>query len=101
MQWTLYIPKSTGKEIAKVIQQKPALQDAIKKLVAELKQDGPKRNNWPHYGPIRGKSDCYHCHLDNSKKYVAVWTVTDEQNKEMVLTYVGTHPETKQYPRHC
>ena len=67
----------------------------------EMKKLGPTRTTWPNYGKIRGKRDCHHCHLKKGKPtYVAVWKVTDKENKLVEVRYVGTH-ENADYGRIC
>ena len=70
-------------------------------LVLEIKKLGPVRTAWPNYGKIKGKMDCYHCHLKKGKPtYVVVWKVTDKENKFVEVRYVGTH-ENADYGRIC
>ena len=77
------------------------VQERLFALVLEMKKLGPKRNTWPNYGKIRGKRDCHHCHLKKGKPtYVAVWKVTDKENKLVEVRYVGTH-ENADYGRIC
>ncbi|MDR1164964.1 MAG: cytotoxic translational repressor of toxin-antitoxin stability system [Deltaproteobacteria bacterium] len=43
---------------------------ALGLLMRELKEEGPERRNWPHYGPIKGQGkgvDTRHCHLNKSR----------------------------------
>gem|GEM_PF-3204944 len=40
---------------------------ALDLLWGELEQEGPERCNWPHYGPIVGKRNLYHCHLNTCR----------------------------------
>jgi hypothetical protein len=72
---------------------------ALHLLVAELKRGGPHLARWRNYGPLRGKKDMYHCHLNGGKpRYVAVWKVERGQVKVMEIIYVGTH-EGARYDR--
>ena len=77
------------------------VQEMLFALVLEIKKLGPTRTIWPNYGKIRGKRDCHHCHLKKGKPtYVAVWKVTDKENKLVEVRYVGTH-ENADYGRIC
>lgn len=63
-------------------------------LLKELREDGPERHNWPHYGRIQGKGDVdmRHCHLNKGRPtYVAVWVVEDKRLRLLEVKYVGTH----------
>ena len=47
------------------------------------------------------RSGYYHCHLKKGKPtYVAVWKVTDKENRPVEVRYVGTH-EKADYERIC
>ena len=77
------------------------VQERLFAPVLEIKKLGPTRIPWPNYGKIRGKRDCHHCHLKKGKPtYVAVWKVTDKENKLVEVRYVGTH-ENADYGRIC
>jgi len=79
----------------------PEIRDRLYALVLEIQKLGPSRTNWPNYGKLRGKTDCYHCHLKKGKPtYVAIWKVTDKKNKRVEVRYVGTH-ENADYGRIC
>ena len=43
------------------------IQEIFQVLLAEIKIGGPIKNQWPNYGKITGKKDCYHCHLQKGK----------------------------------
>lgn len=77
------------------------IQEIFQVLLAELKLAGPIRKQWPHFGKIKGATDCYHCHLQRgSPTYVAVWRVGDKAKRITEVTYVGTH-EKAEYDRLC
>ena len=79
----------------------PEIRDRLYALVLEIQKLGPSRTNWPNYGKLRGKKDCYHCHLKKGKPtYVAIWKVTDKKHKLVEVRYVGTH-ENADYGRIC
>jgi mRNA-degrading endonuclease RelE of RelBE toxin-antitoxin system len=70
-------------------------------LVLEIEKIGPERVSWPNYGKIKGKKDCYHCHLRKGRPtYVAIWKVKNKANKIVEVKYVGTH-ENADYQRIC
>jgi hypothetical protein len=62
-------------------------------LFAELKQLGPTRTKWPHYGKLQNqKKETHHCHLNKNKPiYVVIWNILSKQEKTMEISYVGTH----------
>lgn len=55
-------------------------------LVADLKQNGPVRNNWQNYGIIKG-TNTHHCHLRHD--WVACWVET-EKGIKIEVTYAGS-----------
>jgi hypothetical protein len=70
-------------------------------LLADLEYSGPIKSNWPHYGKISGRKDCYHCHLHKGRPtYVAVWRVVSHAERIIEVIYVGTH-EKAHYDRLC
>jgi len=65
---------------------------ALHLLVAELSRSGPRLAHWRNYGPLVGKKDIFHCHLNGGKpRYVAVWKVERGQVRVLEIIYVGTH----------
>ncbi len=77
------------------------VQEIFQLLLAELKIGGPIKSQWPEFGKIKGAKDCYHCHLIRGKPtYVSVWRVVDKSEKNIEVTYVGTHEKAK-YNRLC
>jgi mRNA-degrading endonuclease RelE of RelBE toxin-antitoxin system len=77
------------------------IQERLFALVMEIRGLGPTRTTWPNYGKIKGRKDCHHCHLKKGRPtYVAVWKVTDKQNRYVEVRYVGTH-ENADYGRIC
>lgn len=70
-------------------------------LIRDITHYGPESSNWPNYGKLQGKQDCYHCHLRKGRPtYVTVWQVTDGENRIVEVQYVGTH-EGADYRRLC
>ncbi len=65
------------------------IQERLFALVLEIRGLGPTRTTWPNYGKIKGRPT-----------YVAVWKVTDKQNRYVEVRYVGTH-ENADYGRIC
>jgi len=58
----------------------------FKKLVEDLKQNGPVRYNWPNYGLLK-ETNTHHCHL--SYKWVACWVET-EKGIKIEVNYAGS-----------
>lgn len=70
-------------------------------LVLEIRTSGAERRQWHNYGKLKGKKDCYHCHLKKGNPtYVVVWKVTDKMAHIVEVRYVGTH-EKANYRRIC
>ncbi len=98
MSWDI---KFTGKAKKQAKNLPVEVQESLFALVLEIEKIGPGRTSWPNYGKIKGKKDCYHCHLKKGKPtYVAVWKVKDKANKIVEVRYVGTH-ENANYERNC
>ena len=98
MSWKVKISKKIIKQIEKL---PPGLRKRLNFLVAEILKYGPVRDNWPNYSRIRGKKDCYHCHLKKGNpSYVAVWKVIEKEIKIVEIKYAGTH-ERVDYSRVC
>ncbi len=77
------------------------VQKAVKFLVKDMQLYGPMARTWPNFGKIKGKDDCYHCHLRKGRPtYVAVWQVIDQEMRLIEVKYVGTH-EGADYRRIC
>ena len=61
-------------------------------LAKELELVGPYRNNWSHYGKLRGTNAAFHCHIASGRTtYVACWEVIDKKIRIIEVNYVGTH----------
>ncbi len=74
---------------------------SLKFLIKDIQEGGPVVAQWPNFGKITGKDDCYHCHLKKGRPtYVAVWRVADTVIKIVEIRYVGTH-EGADYRRIC
>jgi len=98
MSWDI---KFTGKAKKQAKNLPFKVQESLFALVLEIEKIGPVRTSWPNYGKIKGKKDCYHCHLKKGKPtYVAVWKVKDKANKIVEVRYVGTH-ENANYEQIC
>ncbi len=87
MKWTVEIPHSVQRELAKL----PApVQTRLAFLVKELEEYGATRGNWPNYSKLSATR--HHCHIKKGKPcYVAVWEVADTTIKLIEVEYVGTH----------
>jgi len=98
MTWDIQFTAKAKKQFAKLPRD---VRDEFVYLVREIKHQGPTRANWPHYGKVRAKKDCHHCHLKKGKStFVAVWQVTDKTTNLVEVKYVGTH-EGADYQRLC
>jgi hypothetical protein len=87
MPWTVKIRKGISKSILKL---PPRVQHALAVLVADIKEKGPVRMNWPNYGKLA--CHLHHCHIRKGRPtYVAVWEETDKHVKLIEVRYVGTH----------
>ena len=98
MIWTVKFTRLTGKQARKM---PLAIIENLGALVRDLTNYGPEADNWPNYGKLQGKQDCYHCHLRKGRPtYVAVWQVIDAEKGTIEVKYVGTH-EGANYRRLC
>jgi mRNA-degrading endonuclease RelE of RelBE toxin-antitoxin system len=98
MSWDVRFTSKCEKQVRYLA---PEIRDRLFALVLEIQKLGPSRTTWSNYGKIRGKTDCYHCHLKKGKPtYVAIWKITDKENKLVEVRYVGTH-ENADYGRIC
>ena len=89
MAWTVFYKGNARKQIKAL---PPEISNAMKFLESFLKLHGPKAKGFPHYSQITGSKNTYHCHLNKKHpRYVAVWTVTNLENMEIEVRYVGTH----------
>jgi mRNA-degrading endonuclease RelE of RelBE toxin-antitoxin system len=89
MAWIVKIPKRASKQIGKLPSKVAA---ALDLLVWEIEQFGPVRSGWHHYGKLKGRPGCHHCHLNKGKpRYVAVWQESCDGIKLVEIRYVGTH----------
>lgn len=60
--------------------------DALIALLEDLKAKGPILPDWPNYSKLGDGR--YHCHL--SYKWVACWTIEDNELKLLEIYYVGS-----------
>ncbi|MBM4275708.1 MAG: cytotoxic translational repressor of toxin-antitoxin stability system [Deltaproteobacteria bacterium] len=98
MTWDVRFRRKVVKQIRELPE---SMQMAVKFLVRDLQLNGPMARNWPYFGKLHGREDCYHCHLKKGRPtYVAVWQVLDKDTKVIEVKYVGTH-EGADYRRVC
>ncbi|WP_419781694.1 type II toxin-antitoxin system RelE family toxin [Maridesulfovibrio sp.] len=98
MAWDIKLTAKVRKQATKLPED---MQSVFVALLDEISVSGPVRSSWPNYGKLKGKMDCYHCHLNKGKpRYVAVWKVVDQTVKIVEVRYVGTH-EKADYKRNC
>jgi len=71
------------------------IQEILDALVIEIEKAGPIRNNWSHFGPLKGKdlpANTYHCHIKSGRPtYVSCWYIVDKKLKKVEIFYVGSH----------
>lgn len=98
MKWTTVMTAKARKQMSRLPEKYRKIFEA---LLSEIVVFGPVRNSWPNYGRIRGSKCCHHCHLNKGRpRYVAVWSVVDDQIQIIEVRYVGTH-EKADYKRVC
>ena len=98
MSWEVIFSNRATKQIKRLPQDILA---SLKFLIKDIQESGPVVAQWPNFGKITGKDECYHCHLKKGRPtYVAVWQVTDRVIKLVEIRYVGTH-EGADYRRIC
>ena len=98
MSWTVRLSNKLQKRIEKL---PTSPRKRLNFLVKEIQKYGPVQDKWPNYGKIRGKRDCYHCHIKKGDPtYVAVWKVAEYKIKIVEIKYAGTH-EGVDYNRIC
>lgn len=87
MPWTVEISHRLQRQIAKLPRR---VQQSLVALIRDIEAGGPVRGNWPNYSTLG--SGRHHCHLKKGRPtYVAVWEVTDREQRLVEVTYVGTH----------
>lgn len=57
-------------------------------MLGETGPSGPHK--WTNYGKLKGRTDCYHCHLSRNHAYVVCWEVR-KQEVIIEVYYAGTH----------
>ena len=98
MSWTVIFSSKAAKQIKRLPEDRRA---SLKFLIKDIQEGGPVTVQWPNFGKIIGKDDCYHCHLKKGcPTYVALWRVADRAIKLVEIRYVGTH-EGADYRRIC
>lgn len=98
MSWNIQF---TGKAKKQIKNLPIEVKESLFALILEIEKIGPVRTSWPNYGKIKGKKDCYHCHIKRGRPtYVAIWKIKDKDNKIVEVRYAGTH-ENANYERNC
>jgi len=96
LEWTVTFTKRVLKQVREL---PAAVQDALRRLLLDIRDTGPVRMGRPNLGRILGKPGCHHCHIQKGRPtFVVVWRVSGEQSVEVL--YVGTH-EGANYGRIC
>ena len=83
MSCRVQVKQKTAKGLLKLPK---SVQRALEALVADIRETGPVRGDWPNYSKLADGS--HHCHLNYS--YVAVWIVVENEIKIIEVTYVGS-----------
>ena len=87
--WIIGFSNQAHKQLMKL---NPEVRLIVTALAAELAVKGPMVPGWKNFGKLRGKGNCFHCHLKSGRPtYVACWEVIDKKIKIMEIYYVGTH----------
>ena len=91
-QWVVFYANKAVKQRKKLPRK---IQEMLDLLVLEIEKAGPLRNNWAHFGPLKGKGlpeNTYHCHIKSGHPtYVSCWCIVDKQLRKVEIFYVGTH----------
>lgn len=96
MEWTVTFTKRVLKQVRAL---PTAAQDALRRLLLDIRDAGPVQMGRPNLGKILGKPGCHHCHIQKGRPtFVVVWCVSGEHSVEVL--YVGTH-EGANYGRIC
>jgi hypothetical protein len=85
MSWKVGFTKKAAKQTKKL---KPALQDTLKLLIADIAINGPVRGNWKNYSKLADGG--HHCHLNYD--HVACWRVT-AAGIEVEVYYAGSRKD--------
>ena len=68
--WSVGISAKVQKQVDKL---PPNIADAFYFLLIELRELGPIRAGWPHYGKLKGNNnDIHRCHLKKNKPIYVV-----------------------------
>lgn len=98
MTWTVTFTAKAKKQKEKLPIRYQAILEA---LTADICFHGPIVPSWPNYGKLKGKTDCFHCHLSKGKpRYVAIWKIANNMIQVVEVRYVGTH-EKADYKTIC
>jgi hypothetical protein len=88
--WRVEFTRSAKKQKDKLFD--ADIRDVLYALKHDLEQKGPEQKSWRNYGQIVGATGVPHCHLNNKHpRYVVVWKVTDRENQEIEIRFVGPH----------
>ena len=95
MAWDIIAKRKVQKQVEKLPDKIRIVFDL---LLTAIRNEGPVRNDWPHYGRLG--ENVHHCHLKKGRPtYVAVWEVTDKKIRLIEVLYAGTH-EKSPYQKH-
>lgn len=88
MKWRVLVRPSVWKTVAKMPSELQARFNVLMGVLIDAGPSGPHK--WIHYGKLKGRRDCYHCHLSRNHAYVVCW----EARKQEVIVevyYAGPH----------
>jgi mRNA-degrading endonuclease RelE of RelBE toxin-antitoxin system len=88
VKWRVLVRSSARKAVAKLSGEMQERFNILLDVLAEAGPSGPHK--WTNYGKLKGRQDCYHCHLSRGHAYVVCW----EARKHEVIVevyYAGTH----------
>jgi mRNA-degrading endonuclease RelE of RelBE toxin-antitoxin system len=89
MAWTVEFTGRAQKQYARLPER---IRLIVAALTAELETEGPSQPEWRHFGKLKGRTDCYHCHLKTGRPtYVACWQVLNRKIDLTEVYYVGSH----------
>jgi hypothetical protein len=83
MTWTVSFTNKAAKQVKKLPDRE---KDTLIALVRDLQLTGAAQPEWPNYSKLGGNR--HHCHL--SHKWVACWTLEDEELKLIEVYYAGS-----------
>lgn len=74
---------SLHKRAAKQLRDLPeVVRVQVNALMEEIRVTGPVTPQWKNFGRLKGKTDCWHCHVKSGRPtYVVCWEVKKQRRK--------------------